>query len=174
MRIKTANLIVGILSAVVMLVGDAFSLIFAITVAFGEALLFVIDSMDPLSATNTNYGAVPALVFTVLLGVTAVLVFIFSIVAFFTAGRLHFKTTLVFYIINCVLSAFGIFVEVYCAFWLNRVLFDLEYRKLFFVWPIICGLFAIALIVLSVISLRKIWEDRNFQDMLENMRQGWY
>ena len=171
MRIKIANLILGIVTALIIIVGDVFPLMGGIVLTFAEVLGYFIAGLDPLSGPARTFGGFPTLILTILLAVFAILIFIFSIVAFFLAKKLHFKTTAAFYITNCVLSVLAVAIEVYCALWLNSEIYESVYHVIYYAWPVIGGLLAIAMIVLTVLGLKTIKEDINFQDMLEDMRQ---
>ena len=165
---RVANLIVSILSAIAMAAGAVVPIGIGLLLSFEDFIAGMFYGVD--GTFPDQVGGFPFLLITSVVVINSLIVFILSIVAAILSKRPYMNACTALYVTNCVFTIFSVAFAVYSSVWLNTREFIPDNMNALYAWPIVGALFAIAMIVLSVLCIVKNKEEDNFREMMEDYR----
>lgn len=174
-KLRVANLLISILTPPVMFAGLIFPLYYGLPMTFVDILIILFDGVDGTHADQWVTGAGWILLFVFIMAAAAGLLFIFGIIAFFTTKRPLFRLSTAFLIIDDALVFIATALQYVCAVWLNSQYNNpttrVEQSGLYYIAPAVQTVILIAMIVLTVFSIRSMRKEKDFQDMLRTMKE---
>ncbi|MBP5587874.1 MAG: hypothetical protein J6X37_04035 [Treponema sp.] len=174
-KLRVANLITSIFTSIVMLAGLIFPIFFSLPMTLSDIIITLFNGVDGTYTDQWVTGAGWILMFCIIMGFSAFVVFILSIACFFITKRPLFRLSTAFLIINDVLLFMNVGLQFVCAVWLNSQYNNpttrIERNNIFYVAPIAESVLFAALIVLTVFSIRSMLHEKDFQDLLRSMKE---
>lgn len=173
-KLRTANMLAGILFAIIMFFGDCMPVVFGIAMTFVDGFMYLINSLDFGSPSSGYfYVGLPTAILGIIILPFLLLIVICSIAVFFTSRTPLFKISLGLNIANCISSLISVALSIFSAFMLALVFMnEPEYMFLFIAWPLAGLLLLAAMIVLGIFLVRKMKEELNFKELLESMKNN--
>ncbi|MBO4478205.1 MAG: hypothetical protein J5757_07770 [Lachnospiraceae bacterium] len=148
-----ALLIITIISAVVMCIGEALAMTPGIVYAFGCAFASLFDGIDGTSVEYHGEGIM--LVYAAVVMFCAALVFALGIAAYFPSRRRDVKSSIALYVSACVVAFIGLVFEILCYLFVMKYNDEICAPSIIILWPILQGLLLAAMVVMTVMTLRE-------------------